>query len=159
MIWSKLNFGKHAGKNLAQVVFLDPNWFFWAVGKGVFHGRIEFEAAADALARRARNILIPKRRPKDWEVEYRWDRDGRFLGFDFVKAQSSFYHPLFNRLPHLNLAYIRRASVHDIRDCRELIRDFRYHYFGGLNLTKVRCEQFFENELNFTKIGRGSMFS
>jgi hypothetical protein len=158
-MWTRLNFGKHASRILPQVVLLDPNWFFWAVSNGVFNGRLEFEAAADALALRARNIRIPKRQPKDWEVEYRWDRDGRFLGFGFVKAKSVFYHPLFNRLPHLNLAYIRRESVHDIRNCRQLIRDFRYHYFGGLNLTKARCEQFFENELNFTKMGRGSMLS
>jgi hypothetical protein len=157
MIWTPLNFGKHSGRTLPQIVLSDPNWFFWAVSKGVFHGRLEFEGEADVLALRARNIRIPKRQPKEWEVEYRWDRDGRFLGFNFVKAKGSFHHPLFSRLPHLNLAYIRRESVHDIRDCRQLIRDFRCLYFEGLNLTKGRCEQFFGNEQNFAKLGRGSM--
>jgi hypothetical protein len=156
MIWSKLNFGKHAGRTLPQVVLSDPNWFFWAHRKRIFCDRLAIEAKI--LAARATHIRIPKPHRKSWQVEYRRDRDDRFLGFDFVKAKSPF-HPLFNRLPHLDLAYIRRGSVHDIRDCRQLIRDFRYLYFEGLNLTKRRCEEFFENELNFTKLGRGSMLS
>jgi hypothetical protein len=34
---------------------------------------------------------------------------------------------------------------------RTLIRDFRRLYFGGSNLTKRRCEEFFDDEDNFTK--------
>ena len=157
-MWTTLNFGKHAGQTLPQVVLSDPNWFFWVVSKRVFDGRPEFEAEADALESRARNIRIPKRHPKEWAVEYRWDRDDRFLGFHFVEAKGSFEAPLSSRLPHLDLAYVRRGYIHDIRDCRQLIRDFRFLYFEGLNLTKGRCEQFFDNERNFTKSGRESMF-
>jgi hypothetical protein len=135
----------------------DPNWFFWAHRKRIFCDRLAIEAKI--LAARATHIRISKPHRKRWQVEYRWDRDGRFLGFGFVKAKGPFYYPLFNRLPHLNLAYIRRESVHDIRDCRQLIRDFRCLYFEGVNLTKGRCEEFFEYELNFTKMGRGSMLS
>jgi hypothetical protein len=154
MIWSKLNFGKNVGRTLPQVVLSDPNWFFWAHRKGIFYGRLAIEAKI--VAARATHIRIPKPHRKRWQVEYHWDREGRFLGFDFVKTKSSFYHPLFNRLPHLDLAYIRRGSVHDIRDCRQLIRDFRYLYFEGLNLTKGRCEEFFEADENFAKTARVS---
>src|ERR1019366_702778 len=87
IMWTTLNFGKHAGQTLPQVVLSDPNWFFWVVSKRVFDGRPEFEAEADALESRARNIRIPKRHPKEWAVEYRWDRDDRFLGFHFVEAK------------------------------------------------------------------------
>jgi hypothetical protein len=146
MIWAILNFGKHSGRTLPQVVLSDPNWFFWAVGKDIFVGKLASEAKA--LDRRARNIRIPKRHPKDWEVEYRWDRDGRFLGCDFVGAES-FRHPLFSRLARLDLAYVRHGNIHDIRDCRILIREFRRLYFERLNLTKRRCEEFFESEDNF----------
>jgi hypothetical protein len=159
MKWTPLHFGKHKGKTLPQVVLSDPNWFFWAVSKGVFDGRSEFEAERAVLEKRARNIRIPKRRPKKWEVEYRWDRDGRFLGFSFVEAKNPFYRPLSSRLPHLDLACVRRGNIHDKRDCSQLIRGFREVYFEGLNLTKRRCEQFFENEDNFAKVGRGSVFS
>jgi hypothetical protein len=157
MKWTTLNFGKHMGRTLPQVVLSDPNWVFWAISKGVFNDRLGFEA--DALERRATNIRIPKRHSKKWEVEYRWDRDGRFLGFDFVESKSGFHHALFSRLPHLDLTYVRRGNIHDIRDCRRLINDFRRLYFEGLNLTKERCEWFFGSQKHFTKAGWGSVFS
>jgi hypothetical protein len=156
-MWTTLNFGKRKGRTLPQVVLSDPNWFFWAIGKGVFNDRLGCEA--ETLKRRATNIKIPKRRPRDWKVEYRWDRDDRFVGFGFVEAESGLQHPLFNRLPHLDLAYVRRGNIHDIRDCRRLIRDFRLLYFKGSNLTKRRCEWFFESERHFTKAGWGPVFS
>jgi hypothetical protein len=34
--------------------------------------------------------------------------------------------------------------------CRNLLRDFRYHYFGKhTRLTKRRCKEFFSNNDNF----------
>jgi hypothetical protein len=149
-MWTKLNFGKHAGRTLPQVVLSDPNWFFWAVDKEVFRGRLADEASV--LARRARHIRIPKPNPKDWEVEYRWDRDDRFLGVYFVETTSPSYGPCVSRLPHLDMAYVRRRNIHDIRDCRRLIRDVRALYFDGLNLTKQRCEAFFDRNRNFVKV-------
>ncbi len=146
-MWTTVNFGKHAGRTLPQVVLRDPNWFFWAVGKGVLYGRLEFEA--NALERRATNIKIPKRHPEKWEVEYRWDRDYRFL--------RAFHAPLASYLPYLDLSYVRRGDIHDIRDCRRLIHDFRRLYFKGRNLTKRRCECFFQDKKHFTKAGWGSM--
>jgi hypothetical protein len=148
MIWTTVHFGKHSGKALPQIVLTDPNWFFWAAD--ILYGQLASEA--EILERRARNIRIPKKNPKMWAVEYRRDRDDRFLGIGIVRVDSH-VHPLFGRLPHLDLAYVRRGNVHDIRDCRALIRDFRRLYFDGLNLTKQRCESFFEDENNFTRSG------
>jgi hypothetical protein len=148
MTWTTVNFGKHRGKTLPQIILSDPNWFFWAAT--ILYGPLMAEAAR--LVMRARNIKIPKSNPKKWAVEYRRDRDDRFLGIDIVKADSH-VHFLFERLPHLDLAYVRRGNVHDSRDCRRVIRDFRQLYFDGLNLTKGRCEAFFEDEDNFIKSG------
>jgi hypothetical protein len=148
-MWTTLNFGKHKGKSLPKVVLSDPNWFFWAISRDIFVGQLAIEA--EALEQRARNIRIPKSNLKLWVVEYRRDRDDRFLGIGIVKADS-YAHPLFGRLPHLDLAYIRRGNVHDKRDCRRLIRDFRTLYFDGLNLTKNRCEEFFDRRRNFVKV-------
>ena len=38
MKWTVVNFGKFKDKNLTlpQIVLQDPDWFFWAVGEGVF---------------------------------------------------------------------------------------------------------------------------
>jgi hypothetical protein len=149
MIWTALNFGKHIGKTLPQIVLSDPNYFFWLAEK--LYGPLATDA--ETLVRRARNIKIPKPNPKKCAIEYRRDRDDRFLGIDIVQADSHVHSPLFERLPHLDLAYVRRGNVHDTRDCRRVIRDFRRLYFDGLNLTKGRCEAFFEDENNFTKSG------
>jgi hypothetical protein len=152
-MWTTLNFGKHAGKTLPQVVLSDPNWFFWAVSNDVFNGPLASEAAI--LAHRATRVRIPKPDPKKWEVEYRWDRDGRFLGFDFIKAENPCCGSGASRLPYLDLAYVRQGSIHDKRDCRRLIRDFRHHYLGkSRNLTKRRCERFFERKSNFLAAAR-----
>ena len=39
MKWTTLNFGKHAGLSLPQIILCDADWFFWALNKGVFWGR------------------------------------------------------------------------------------------------------------------------
>ena len=33
MIWTTLNFSRHVGKTLPQILFSDPDWFFWAMDK------------------------------------------------------------------------------------------------------------------------------
>lgn len=154
-MWTTLNFGKHAGRTLPQVLLKDPNWFFWAVSK--LYGPLASEAAI--LAHRATHIRIPKRRPKKWQVEYRRDADGRFLGCQIVKVDSPVHGSVFGRLPWFDLSYVRRGNIHDIRDCRRLIQDFRQLYFDGRNLTKRRCELFFENERHFSKAGWSPVFS
>ena len=69
-MWSTLNFGKHSGKSLPQVLFADPDWFFWAVEKGVFGDRALLKKESELLRRRARNIKIPASRHPDPVVEY-----------------------------------------------------------------------------------------
>src|ERR1700676_2440888 len=133
---------------LAQIILSDPNYFFWLAE--ILYGPLAIEA--EILERRARNIRIPKRNPKKWAVEYRRNCDDRFFGCGIVEVNSH-KHSAFERLPHLDLASFRRGNVHDIRDGRLLIRDFRRLYFDGCNLTKQRCEDFFGNKRNFTKAG------
>ena len=61
-MWSLLEAGKYAGRSLPQILFMDPDYFFWAVEKKVFQGRLAAQAAE--LARKARHIKIPKTRPR-----------------------------------------------------------------------------------------------
>ena len=61
-MWSKLYFGKHAGKSLPQILFYDPDYFFWSIEKKVFKDRLAVEA--DKLTRMVRHIRIPKPDPK-----------------------------------------------------------------------------------------------
>jgi hypothetical protein len=152
MRWVTLDFGKHAGKTLPQIILSDADWFFWALDKGVFKGRAANQATK--VVERARAIKIPKRRPKRWQVEYSYDDTGGFSEFRFVKADSPWPCGFrsIRRLPCLDLLCIRRGKAYDKRGCRNLLRDFRHHYFGdNTRLTKRRCEQFFSNKRNFVR--------
>lgn len=157
MKWTKLNFGKHAGLSLPQIILADADWFFWAFYKGAFWGRPAVEA--EDLANRARRIKIPKPNPENWEVEYRFEDDGRFMEFAFVAAGVPSYcgYHRVSRLPYLDLSFIRRSRTYDKRGCKYLLRDFRRLYFGdGIRLTKKRCEKFFSRRRNFLRTAKAT---
>ena len=145
MSWSTMPFGKYEGKTLPEIILIDLDWFYWALPK--LYGKLEAEA--QELALKVRAIKIPGPDRKKLEVEYRYERDDRFLGFTFVKASGAHYSRWSTRLPYLNLSRcLRRRYVK--RGGRILLRDFRNHYFGKhKRLTKRRCERFFSNQRNF----------
>ena len=148
MRWTVLQFGRHQGQTLPQIVLSDPDWFFWAIAKGVFQGRLSSEA--EILAGRATHIKIPKRDWQGWEVEYRYERNGRFCGFGFVEAYVPPHSGSHVRLPYFDLSCAPRSKAYDKQRCKVLIADFRRHYFGeNTRLTKQRCEKFFDNQKNF----------
>ena len=152
MKWTTLNFGKHSGLSLPQIILSDADWFFWALNKGVFWGRLAIEA--EELAARARAIKIPKPDPENWLVEYRREDNGRFLEFGFVRADEPLYYGDRHvyRMPYLDLSFIRRSRTYDKQGCRNLLHDFRRLYFGdGIRLTKRRCEEFFSRRRNFLR--------
>jgi hypothetical protein len=152
MRWTTLNFGKHAGRSLPEIILSDADWCFWAVSKGVFKGRLVNEA--EDLVQKATAIKIPKPDPKRWQVEYCYEDKGRFCGFWFVKADSPSHcgRRLIRRLPYLDLSCIRRGKRYDKRGCRNLLRDFRCRYFGdNTRLTKQRCEEFFSKKTSFLR--------
>jgi hypothetical protein len=148
MHWTTLNFGKHAGKSLPQIIISDPDWFFWAVACGVFTGTLAAEA--EDLVDKATAIKIPKSNPDRWRVEYRHEDKGSFLGFEFVRANSHCGHH-WTRLPHLDLSCVRRGKAYDKKGCRNLLRDFRRYCLGKKSATKRRCEKFFSNSKNFVR--------
>jgi hypothetical protein len=150
MKWTTLTFSKYAGLSLPQLILADADRFFGALNEGAFWGKRGEEA--EDLAAKARAIKIPKPDPENWQVEYCFEEDGRFVEFGFVKADAPFYGGRVHRLPYLDLSFIRRSRAYDKRGCRYLLRDFRRLYFGeGVRLTKRRCEKFFSKRRNFLR--------
>ena len=141
--WTPLPFGSHAGKTLPQVICADPAWFLWLTRQTSLYGAIAHDARV--LHRRIRAIRIPKRRPQEWRVEYRYDVDQRFVGFDIVRADS-WASKHNSRLPFLNIDLIR-ARLRG--EWNNFVRDLRRIYFGGKPLTKERAERFFGDPSNF----------
>lgn len=81
MPWSIITSGKYSGKGLTlpQILFRDPDWFFWCIENTVFYGRIAVEAAD--LNQKARAIRIPSHLGQNAEAEYFIHRPtGRFGG-------------------------------------------------------------------------------
>jgi hypothetical protein len=147
MDWSVVPFGKYKGKTFPQIIVQDPDWFFWMLPK--LYGKIGEEA--QELARRARAIKIPKRDRYGREVEYEFDMERRFSGFEFVDVSSPRSRWSI-RLPYLDL-WRPLSRKYDKRAGRILLRDFRRCYFGKRKrLTKERCEEFFSNDANFLDV-------
>ncbi len=145
MTWTTIPFGKHLGKTLAQIILDDPDWFFWILPR--LYGRMKVEA--DDLARKASKIKLPRKNPRKWCVEFRFEHGNRFCGFEIVRVDR-FMDPRWSvRLPYLDLRLLRSHKAYDKKGYRNLIRDFRRLYFDGRNLTKKRCEAFFANGANF----------
>jgi hypothetical protein len=111
----------------------------------------ELAEEAQELARRAQAIKTPRRGRRRLEVEYEFDMDRRFNGFEFVDADSPPSRwPI--RLPYFDLCRPLRRK-YDKRAGRIMLRDFRRRYFGKhKRLTKERCEEFFSNDANFIDI-------
>jgi hypothetical protein len=144
MHWSAVPFGKYKGKSFPEIIVRDPDLFFWVLPK--LYGTLAEEAKE--LAHRARVIKPPRRGRRRLEVEYQYDRDRRFDGFEVVDANSP-PSRWSTRLPYLDLRWQLRRK-YDKRAGHIMLRDLRRHYFGKRKrLTKQRCEEFFSNDANF----------
>ena len=147
MLWSTVAFGKYKGKTFPEIIVRDPDWFFWVLPK--LYSKPAEEA--QELARRARAIKTPRRGRRRLEVQYEFDMDRRFYGFEFVDADSPPSRWSI-RLPYLDL-WRPLSRKYDKRAGRIMLRDFRRLYFGKhKRLTKERCEEFFSDDANFIDI-------
>jgi hypothetical protein len=157
MSWTELNFGKHAGKSLPQVLFADPDWFFWAVDNNVFAKRPAISREAEILNTRARNIKIPAAEAGTMTVEYVVHRPtGKFSHFDLVPREREEPHdgssPTF-RSNVIDMSVPRQIAQYDKLGCRSLISSLKFHVFGSKSarITKERAEAFFSNKANFVR--------
>lgn len=167
MSWTIVNFGKHMGKTLPQIVLNDPNWFFWAMDDVIFEKRLKFrqnkltnkkiDKESKEIYEKARKILIRKKYPEERVVEY-------------------LIHPNRGKLSHVkNLKIVKstrprpadppktfRRKYFDLSIPRIIGRIYKdgegimwksliFHIFGDpdIKLTKKRCEKFFDDDNNF----------
>ena len=149
MYWSVLSFGKYAGKTLPEIILTDPDWFCYMLPKLYDWPREE----ADELNLRARAIRIPRKKASGFEVECRYDPEGRFEGVCIVKVGTPLQSRYATRLPYLDLLAPIGVKKYDKRSGRVMVRDFRVNYFGeNKRITKKRCERFFSDDTNFVHV-------
>jgi hypothetical protein len=159
MQWTMLDFGKHEGKTLPQIVFVDPSWFFSAYQDDSFDEHIQYRREADEIYRRARAIKIPQEGTEKLLAEY-----SIYPGFRgglcraSVVPESRPRHrgstPTFRR-PVFDLSlpwqYRRHGTSGDGVGDKLVLRGVKFGLFGSgsYRLTKDRCAKFFNDDSNF----------
>jgi hypothetical protein len=152
MPWSVVTFGEHKGKTLPQLIFSDPDWFFWAMAKGesFYWGKLKQEAAE--IDRRARRIRIPNNKTGIFRAEYIVHAPtGKFGSMQIVPADQPAHEgssPTF-RMTVIDLSVPRKIAPYDKLGCKNLISSVKCLFFGGSKTTQKLCETFFDKLENF----------
>jgi len=124
MPWSIVSFGKHRGKTLPQIIFSDPDWFFWAIEKGVFKNKGSLATEAQEVHKKATKIKIPNNDNDELVVEY---------------------------IVHQPTGKFSQIADYDKLGCKQLLSSLKYYVFGNksVRMTKKKCEDFFDTSNNF----------
>jgi hypothetical protein len=145
-------FGKYQGLTLPQILFTDPDYFFWL--KRVLKGALATEAKE--LARKACRVRIPKEPAESFVVEYIFEPEGQFVCFRIVRKDRERYPEshIIHRATHLDFSYLRNRKCYDKGGYVRFLRCFRKSFFGNesARMTKERCEEFFSGD-NFLTDG------
>jgi hypothetical protein len=153
MRWKPLSFGIHKGKTLPQVLFHDPDWFFWAWGRGVFNESSTYHDEAVIAHARATSIRIPRMGEELLLVEYNFNPDGTCVGFDLVPAERPQHQGSTHtmRSEHIDLSLPHRVARYDKLGNRIFLRSVKSYLFGdpAARMTRQRCEAFFNDDRNF----------
>lgn len=155
MSWSELYFGKHIGKTIPQVMFSDPDWFFWAYENGAFKGAVKREA--DLIYVRATNIRIPQGDGKEELVaEYFFHQPTMKFANVLLVPKSRPNHQGSSatiRSEVLDLSIPRNNAKYDKFGCKLMIDAIKILVLknGNVRMTKAKCEAFFDDLSRFTR--------
>jgi hypothetical protein len=152
MYWTKLNFGKHKGLTLPQVILKDADWFFYAYENSFFKG--DMAQQAKELYRRARSIRVPSINGEKLLVEYVIHRevnsgkekfgtmqmiaDGPCLGNLKVSSSIDFY------TPRLYGKYDKTGYKNFVQALKSILFNNPSH-----RMNRKACEDFFNCDGNF----------
>lgn len=154
MAWNTLDFGKHEGKSLPQVLFSDPDWFFWAYRQEVFKSRPAFRSQAEDLYKKATHIKVRQSGSEKMVAEHFIHHPTmKYSHFSVVPASRSHHEgssPTF-REDVIDMSAPRRFAKYDKIGCKSLVSSLKHHYFGSKStrMTKDKCETFFGTPGNF----------
>ena len=154
MNWTKLEFGKHRGRTLPQVMFCDADWFFWLHANPLPTNNNVRGSEVEEIYRKSTSIKVPQTGDEKMVAEYIIDpRNHNFRGLDLVPASRpphQGYSQAF-RLPVINMAKVWEIATYDKRGYHRLIGDLKLYLFGSrrVRMTKQRCEAFFDDDANF----------
>ena len=153
-MWRELYFGKHNGLTLPQILFRDPDWFFWAQDDQIFSFDFGLSHEAEKIYQRATAIKIPDPDNKGLVAEYIIDPvSDRFSELRLIpRPQVS--HDGFSRswlLDRIDMSIPRQIAEYDKTGCRILVREMKYYLFDNesCRMNARRCAEFFNDGSNF----------
>jgi uncharacterized protein (DUF3820 family) len=144
--WRCMPFGKYEGRTLPQVLFKDPDYFFWLLQKGDLKGALAMQAKQ--LAKKACRIRIPREPAEAFAVDYFFNSEGQFSSFSIVPKDAYQSPHVVYRLDRIDFSIIRKHKEYAKGEYKRFLRDFRTMFFGNqsASMTKDRCEEFFEGD-------------
>src|SRR5438132_220671 len=150
MAWTRIGFGKHATRTLPQVLFTDPDWFFWAYEKGIFDNRGHLLREATVLHAKATSIRIPQTGKEPLQVEYKfYFQNFTSVSFDVVPASQPRHEgsTRTERSDHIDMTVPRRQRNYDKLGYTIFLKSLRHALFkdSSQRMTQRRCEEFFDN--------------
>ena len=154
MAWTKVRFRRHSGKTLPQILWSDPDWFFWAIEDDAFENKGVLQLEAQDLDYKARNIKIPNNDDGALVVEYFIHQPtGKFSHFEIVPADRPSHEGISRtfRTPLIDMSVPRRIAEYDKLGGKELISSLKFYIFGShsVRLTKKKCGDFFNDPSYF----------
>lgn len=148
MTWTLLEFGKHAGKTLPQVLWTDPDWFFFAYEEKVLHQHLS-QKEIDILHWRATHIRAPKQGGKRSHFRYHLDHRGGVARVELVADSEA----TAGDQKYLDLRHPRLCRPYDKLGYRIVIRSLTFMIFGSTRtkMTRKKADQFYADKTNFAK--------
>lgn len=158
MSWTEVAIGKFKdnSKTLPQILFSDPDWFFWAVETGIFQNRPRLHAEAADLQRKATHIRVPQKDAAERQVVEHYIhaptmKYSHFIVVPESKPSHTGSSPSM-RADVIDMSFPRKIAKFDKTGCKLLIDSLKQTYFGSKSkrMTKALCEQFFDDGGNFS---------
>ncbi|UGB46592.1 hypothetical protein LQ772_04660 [Frateuria edaphi] len=150
MAWTVLTRGKHEGKTLPQVMFSDPDWFFWAFGTKFFAQSQALQAEADEIFKKARHIKVPQKSGEALRVQHYIHRPtSKYSHFELVPDSQPPHIGASQaiRADVIDMALPRQISQYDKLGYKNFLSSLKHVFFGkDARMTKARCEQFFDQD-------------
>jgi hypothetical protein len=143
-LWTPLSFGKHGGKTLPQVLFADPDYYFWAHEEDAFSCQdTDIGSEVERIYRRATAIRPPRIEGKSEYIEY-LTQDGTFAGIQLAPAGTT------SGAATLDMSFPRSLKDYDKTGNKILVRDMKAIWFwdASRRMNRRRCEAFF-NEVRW----------
>lgn len=153
-MWTELNFGKHKGKTLPQIMFNDPDWFYWAYEQKVFQKKGDLQFEADDIYKKSISIKIPQTGEYKLVAEYAiHPLSNNTVGFELVPESRPSHQGSTKVFRHsiINMKIPRNIEGYDKLGYKIFLNDLKFCLFKNksFKMTRNRCEDFFNNPDNF----------